>query len=283
MDSAVETLSQVWDGVVFGLGVLAVYLGAILTGTIIRSLGGAGGAGLTVAGKYMRGWRAYLRGEENEIVNITLNMVIDNHLKFDTIVADRNVNEVWSNPYHVRLIRAAAKKTTHDNPVIMFQEERVVPPKSWLGRLQRRIGKAMIGRMTSAEIVEGGQTKRIFLTRQEIYRATYAPLISLISERVSSDNAIDLAVGRPVEEFHFVVALTYEQLSNRRARHLRAMVIYEPMLAGLSEKMPEVDHEEHKTRYGTLLSVSRQYRKNPERFGIVRIWRDRELDLPMVH
>ncbi len=91
---------------------------------------------------------------------------------------------------------------------------------------------------------------------QEIYRATYAPLISLISERVSSDNAIDLAVGRPVEEFRFVIALTYEQLSNRRARHLRAMVLYEPMLVALSDEMPEVDHEEHKTRYRTLLLIS---------------------------
>ena len=111
MDSAVETLSQAWDGVVFGLGVLAVYLGAVFTGALIRSLGGAGGAGLTFMGKYVRGWRAYLRGEENEIVNITLNMVVDNYLKFDTLVADRYVSEVWSNPYHLGLIRAAAKTT----------------------------------------------------------------------------------------------------------------------------------------------------------------------------
>ena len=276
MNTAVETLGQVWDGAVFGLGVLAVYLGAILTGTIIRSLGGAGGAGLTFMGKYVRGWRAYLRGEENEIVNITLNMVVDDHLKFDTIVADRNVTDVWTNPYHLGLIRAAAKKTTHDNPIVMFQQ-RMEKPKSWFGRLQRSIGKAMIGRMTSAEIVEGGRTRRVFLTRQEIYKATYAPLISLISERVSSDNAIDLSVGRPVEEHLFVVALTYEQLNNRRARHLRAMVIYEPMLRGLREHMPRVDHEEHKTRYRTLLSISQRYQKHPERFGIVRIWRDREV------
>jgi hypothetical protein len=137
--------------------------------------------------------------------------------------------------------------------------------------------------MTSAEIIEGGRTRRVFLTRQEIYRATYAPLISLISERVSSDNAIDLAVGRPVEEFRFVIALTYEQLSNRRARHMRAMVVHEPMLVAFSDDMPEVDHEEHKTRYLTLLAISREYRENPGRFGMVRIWRDRELDLPMVH
>jgi hypothetical protein len=269
-----ESLGQVWDGVVFGLGVLAVYLGAIFTGTLIRSLGGAGAGGLTFVGKYFRGWIAYLRGEDNEIVNVTLNMVVDNHLKFDTIIADRLVTTVWTNFYHLRLIRNAARRTTHDNPVVTFQ---VAPqkPRSWLGRIKRRVGRAVLGRFTSAEIVENGQTRRIRLTPQEIYRATYAPLVSLISERVSSDNAIDLSVGRPVDEFNFVVALTYEQLNNRRARHLRAMVIYEPMLLGLSEQMPRVDHEEHETRYRTLLAISRHYKKSPERFGIVRVWRDR--------
>src|SRR5262245_3735540 len=123
MNGFVDTLSQVWHGVVFGFGVLAGYLAAILSGSIIRSLGVAGGAGLTVAGKYVRGWRAYMRGEENEIVNITLNIVADDHLKFDTLVADRNINDVWTNPYHLGLIRAAAKKTTHNNPVLMFQQE----------------------------------------------------------------------------------------------------------------------------------------------------------------
>ena len=34
--------SQIFDGLLFGLGVLAVYLGAVLTGALIRSLGGAG-------------------------------------------------------------------------------------------------------------------------------------------------------------------------------------------------------------------------------------------------
>ena len=40
----------------FGLGVLAVYLGAVITGSIIRSLGGAGGAGLLFLGRYFAGW-----------------------------------------------------------------------------------------------------------------------------------------------------------------------------------------------------------------------------------
>jgi hypothetical protein len=34
--------SQIIDGLLFGLGVLAVYLGAVFTGALVRSLGGAG-------------------------------------------------------------------------------------------------------------------------------------------------------------------------------------------------------------------------------------------------
>ena len=39
------------------------------------------------------------------------------------------------------------------------------------------------------------------------------PLISLISEKCANDNAIDLALGRPMEEHRFVVALTFEKLT----------------------------------------------------------------------
>ena len=113
-------LNQILDGLFFGLGVLAVYLGAVITGSIIRSLGGAGGAGLLFLGKYFAGWFDYVRGDNRNTLNITLNMVVDNHLKFDTIVADRPVNDIWPNMYRVSLIRKAAQSTTRENPVIMF-------------------------------------------------------------------------------------------------------------------------------------------------------------------
>ena len=61
--------------------------------------------------------------------------------------------------------------------------------------------------------------------REDDYRATYAPLISLISEKCTNDDSIDLALGRPMDEHRFVIALTFEQLNMRRARHLRAMVM----------------------------------------------------------
>jgi hypothetical protein len=51
------------------------------------------------------------------------------------------------------------------------------------------------------------------------------------------------------------------------------MVMHEPALLSLPERPPRVDFEEHKTRYRTLLSIARQYREHPERFGVVQMWR----------
>src|ERR1044071_2601496 len=103
-DYLAQNWNQIVDGSLFGLGVLAVYLGAVLTGAIIRSLGGAGSAGLTVLGRYATGWFEYVRGDDRKMINVTLNMVIDGHLKFDTIVADRRIWNVWPNQYRIYLI-----------------------------------------------------------------------------------------------------------------------------------------------------------------------------------
>ena len=125
--------SQIVDGLLFGLGVLAVYLGAVFTGALVRSLGGAGSKGLTVVGRYLQGWFFYLRGDDRDIVNVTLNMIVDNHLKFDTLVADRRIWYVWPNAYRVQLIRRAARRTTPDNPVILFPAKKP-RPNSCCGR-----------------------------------------------------------------------------------------------------------------------------------------------------
>jgi hypothetical protein len=266
-----ENASQILDGLLFGLGVLAVYLGAVLTGAIIRSLGGAGSKGLTVLGRYATGWLDYVRGDERNTINVTLNMVVDGHLKFDTIVADRRIWSVWPNQYRVLLIRRAAKRTTMDNPVIMFPE---TPP----ARRRRGLGGRITDMLASVKVNENGRSQRVKLIPEDDYRATYAPLISLISEKCTNDDSIDLALGRAMEEHRFVVALTFEQLNTRRARHLRAMVMWEPMLLNLPDAMPRVDFEEHKTRYRTLQAIGRLYRKHPERFGIVKVWRPKRED-----
>ena len=76
-----------------------------------------------------------------------------------------------------------------------------------------------------------------------------------------------------------MIALTFEKLHNRRARHLRAMVMWEETLRSLPKDCPRVDFEEHKTRYRTLQAIARQYAANPNCFGIVKVWRPK---LPIV-
>jgi hypothetical protein len=267
---------QIVDGLLFGLGVLAVYLGAVFTGALVRSLGGAGSKGITLAGRYVTGWFYYLRGDDRDIVNVTLNMIVDNRLRFDTLVADRKVWFVWPNAYRVLLIRRAAKRTSQDNPVVSFPKE-PPEPRTWFGRLRRRCGEWLHGMLASAHIVENGRSRRVRLQREDDYKATYGPLISLISEKCANDNAIDFALGRPMEEHRFVVALTFEKLNNRRARHLRAMVMWEQALLNLPAECPRVDFDEHKTRFRTLQAIARQYRANPERFGIVNVWRPKDM------
>ena len=268
--------SQILDGLLFGLGVLAVYLGAVFTGALIRSLGGAGSKGLTVAGRYVQGWFYYLRGDDRDIINVTLNIIIDNQLRFDTIVADRRIWFVWPNAYRQALIRSAARRTTEDDPVIQF-----LPPvpasSSWAGRVRRRCDAIVHDMLASVKVVKDGKARRVRLQREDDYKATYGPLISLVSEKCSNNDSIDLALGRPMDEYRFVIALTYEKLSDRRARHLRAMVMWEQSLLKLPAEAPRFERKEHATRFRTLQVIARQYRAHPERFGVVSIWRPRDL------
>jgi hypothetical protein len=266
-----ENANQILDGLLFGTGILAVYLGAVFTASIIRSLGGAGSKGLSILGRYASGWFDYMRGDDRNTVNVTLNMVVDGHLKFDTIVADRRVWNVWPNAYRVYLIRRAAKKTTVDDPVIRFPET---------DELRRGMRQRVVSFVTSVKVTENGRTQRVQLQRENDYRATYGPLISLVSEKCTNDDSIDLALGRPMEEHRFVIALTFEQLSTRRARHLRAMVMWEQALLNLSSEMPRVDFEEHETRFRTLQAISRHYRERPDHFGIVKVWRPKRPPAP---
>jgi hypothetical protein len=269
--------SQILDGLLFGLGVLAIYLGAVFTGALIRSLGGAGSKGITVAGRYVQGWFHYLRGDSRDIVNVTLNMIVDNRLRFDTVVADRRIWLVWPNAYQQAMIRRAARQTTEDDPVLRFAERRP-PPKSWGGRFRRRCGETVYGLLASVKVVTDGKARRVRLLREDDYKATYGPLISLISEKCSNVDSIDLALGRTMIEYRFVIALTYEKLSNRRARHLRAMVMWEESLLNLPMDFPHFERKEHETRFRTLQAIARQYHARPERFGIVHVWRPKDAD-----
>jgi hypothetical protein len=161
LDYLRDNMSQILDGLLFGLGVLAVYLGAVFTGALVRSLGGAGSKGIAVAGRYLTGWFYYLRGDDRDVINVTLNVIHDNQLKFDTLVSDRRIWFVWPNAYRQALIRGAARRTTEDNPVIQFRPPS--PPKSRLGRFRRHCGEMLHLMLASVKVVKDGKARRVRL------------------------------------------------------------------------------------------------------------------------
>src|SRR5258705_9798816 len=160
LDHLRENFGQIFDGLLFGLGMLAVYLGAVFTGALIRSLGGAGSLGLTIAGRYMQGWVDYLRGDDRNTINVTLNMIVDDHLKFDTLVADRRIWYVWPNAYRMQMIRRAARRTTVDNPVVLFPDKPRAP-RSLLGRVRRRWQERVQDMVATSTVVENGKAQRV--------------------------------------------------------------------------------------------------------------------------
>ena len=132
--------------------------------------------------------------------------------------------------------RARANHTT--NPVVLFPENsRGARNRCWDGCVAA--GDVVLHDMCGElECRRERQDPRVRLIREDDYKATYGPLISLVSEKCNNDNAIDLALGRPMDEHRFVIALTFEKLHNRRARHLRAMVIWEEALRSLPPECP---------------------------------------------
>src|SRR5262245_39833785 len=160
-----DNAGQIMDGLLFGLGVAAVYFGAVFTGALIRSLGGAGSKGLTFIGRYAQGWFFYLRGDDRDIINVTLNMIVDHELRFGTLVADRRIWMVWPNLYRQQLIRRAARRTTEDNPVIQFPEQ-APAPTSFVGRFFRRRRDGIHGLLASMKIVRDGKAQRVRLERE---------------------------------------------------------------------------------------------------------------------
>ena len=260
-----ENWNQILDGLLFGLGILAVYLGAVITGAIIRSLGGAGSKGLTVLGRYATGWFDYVRGDDRNTINVTLNMVVDNHLKFDTIVSDRRIWNVWPNQYRVYLIRRAAKLTTIDNPVITFPP----PPE----RKRRSIGERITDMLASVTVIENGKSQRIRARpRGRLSRDLWTA--DQPRQREVHQRRFDRSRARPADggaSFRHRVDLRAAQHAPRAppARH-GDPGNHAAQSAGRDAARRFRGAQE---RYRTLQAIAKLYRAHPERFGIVKVWR----------
>jgi hypothetical protein len=90
-------------------------------------------------------------------------------LKFDTLVADRRIWYVWPNSYRMQMIRRAARRTTLDNPVVLFTEN-ARRPRSLLGRLRQNWRQRLHDMVASSTVVENGRTQRVRLMREDDYK-----------------------------------------------------------------------------------------------------------------
>ncbi len=93
------------------------------------------------------------------------------------------------------MIRGAARRTTEDNPVIAFPEPGP-PSNSWAGRLRRRCDDMVHDMLASVKVVKDGKARRVRLQREDDYKATYGPLISLVSEKCTQQR-FDRSGARP--------------------------------------------------------------------------------------
>lgn len=235
--------SKIFDGIFVAFGLLIVWAATIVTASIIRSISTAGGMGLVHVGKMAGGWWRYVRGDDGDIVNITLNTISNQYLKMDTLVSDRHVKDVWPNVYLARRIRRAARACTMADPVVHLKPN----------------GHGLFHRAVKAP-------------KNDDHRALYGPLISLIAEACTNQGSIDLAIGRPMREFRFVVALTFEQTADHRLRHLRAMVISEDEILRWPWATAKLDAQ-LQLRRSTMDKIAQQYQLRPQEFGIVNVWR----------
>ena len=232
-----------WDAASYAAIGSLIYLGAIMTASVVRSGGILSSAGMLYMGKMFVGRRRFMQGNAADIINVTINTTVGGVLSIDTQVADQLITEVYSNPYHVYMLRAAAKRCTIEDPIVKFT--------------------------INGDGRNGGRSV-------DPYRVTYDPLISMVAERCTNNNSIDLALGVPMVEHRFVIALTFEKACDVRSQHFRAMMLNEVELLNFPTELATVEREEHKTRFDTLKAIAAQYKTNPERFGLVKVWRPKE-------
>lgn len=192
----------------------------------------------------LMGWWFYSRSDNPNKLNVTLNIVSNDQLDIDTIVADKLLTDVYKNHFIAQLLKLAAKRTTIDNPLITLRYK--PRHERWFSLSNK--------------------------SEAQLYEAIYNPLISEVSEKTNNIFSFMGAIGIRMRSFRFVLALTYERGIPGRDQHFRCMMIAEDALLNLPDKCPPIDHQQYETRHRTLQCIAAAYRRHPERFGTVKFW-----------
>lgn len=92
------------------------------------------------------------------------------------------------------------------------------------------------------------------------------PVLNEVSEQYSL-GYLRRDAGEPVKSVQYLACITCEAAGTLRQRKVRAMLIQKDALTSLSaENPPQLESENHSTRWNTLQQLASEYRKEPKRF-----------------
>jgi hypothetical protein len=235
-------------GVVVGLIAKNIYTIAM------RTFGFAGGYFSRLA----IGWWEEVRRETPNVIDFGLAVVAECEgratLHMDPLLGPRRLTDVYLNPRTAFGVRMQTFSVTPDEPWIAF-------------KLDRRHGLIRRLRYWWWARLHGRPAKRLSPRGRLIlrYRRVYAPIENLISQYLTNQWAIQMAIGEPCHVFRFVIALVYETSTDPHSdRHFHALVIWEDLL--LRDDLPQMVSflPENNRRIGTILKIADRYKSSPE-------------------
>ncbi|MEZ6094273.1 MAG: hypothetical protein R3C03_08530 [Pirellulaceae bacterium] len=78
-------------------------------------------------------------------------------------------------------------------------------------------------------------------------------------------------IGAPVRMRRFLICLTNESDGAIRTRKIRVMMVQQSVLESLPETMPQLESENHETRWNTLQIMAQRLKTNPSQFMAVEL------------
>jgi hypothetical protein len=153
---------------------------------------------------YFQRRSAWAQKEFADQVNFSLNYVIDQTLALRTLL-ECTVKDVWLNEYGVRLVRAAARLTTAEQPFVMLQEQadREFVNRAVINTLSERFAGTFVAQALGGAVRSGNFIFAITYERYENMR-TQKFRVLLMEERTLTElfgpggNSGSLKVTSPV-------------------------------------------------------------------------------------
>lgn len=241
------------------IGVLVGLIGKNLYGLVKTILGVAG----SFLGRMAFGLWMDLRRETPNMLDCALAVlsIVEGRpvLLMDALLGTRRLADVYLNPRTAFGVRIQTFFVSRERPWVHFPKPKrperglLVWIHNWRSANRVRLGLAPLPPLNTTLIK---------------YRRVYAPIENLISQYITNEWAMQMAVGEPSYVFRFVVALVYEKNADDYVdRQFHAIIVWEETLRRIGGDDPIAYQPEFRHRADTLRRVAARWREAPTEFG----------------